>query len=164
MSERVDVVAAEPRTLAAVRVHTTSTGLSKVIRPAFDLVYAAFGGFSRERMGHNVILYPDGCALATPRGADVFCGVEMKIPFEDRGEIVHASTPAGRAAHVTHWGDYAKLAEAYGALRRHCAARGLVLTGANWEVYGDWYDDPEKVRTDVFCLLTSSSVVPPSAG
>jgi len=33
-------------------------------------------------------------------------------------------------------------------------ANRLTLDEPFWEVYGDWYDDPAKVRTDIFLLLS----------
>jgi hypothetical protein len=27
------------------------------------------------------------------------------------------------------------------------------LAGPNWEIYGDWNDQPDQLRTDVFYLL-----------
>jgi len=38
-------------------------------------------------------------------------------------------------------------------VRDWCAANGESPAGANWEVYGDWADDPAQRRTEVFYLL-----------
>ena len=42
---------------------------------------------------------------------------------------------------------------AYAALAQWCAANGRHQTGTSWEVYGDWADDPEQRRTDIYLLL-----------
>ena len=39
------------------------------------------------------------------------------------------------------------------ALIAWCNEKGLERTSVNWEVYGDWEEDPAKRRTDVFHLL-----------
>ena len=39
------------------------------------------------------------------------------------------------------------------AVREWCAEQGHTLAGPNWEVYGDWTDNPAELRTDVFYLL-----------
>jgi effector-binding domain-containing protein len=56
-------------------------------------------------------------------------------------------------ATVAHIGPYEKLAEAHAAMRAWCKARDCLLAGPNWEIYGDWDDDPDRLRTDVFYLL-----------
>jgi hypothetical protein len=39
------------------------------------------------------------------------------------------------------------------ALESWCRDNGRHPAGANWEVYGDWDEDPANVRTDVYMLL-----------
>jgi effector-binding domain-containing protein len=65
-------------------------------------------------------------------------------------------TPSGRAATAAHFGSYDLLSEAHAAVREWCAAKGEALAGPNWEAYGHWDDDPARVRTDVFYLLTET--------
>jgi effector-binding domain-containing protein len=153
MAYDVDISTAEARPLAAVLTKATIATIGLAVAPALDKVYAAFGGFSREKMGQNVILYPDGAGLMSPAGAIIHCGVEIKIPFEDKGEVVHSQTPAGRVAHVVHMGEYAKMGAAHQAVHRFCGQNGHKITGVNWEVYGDMYDDPSKLRTDIYYQL-----------
>jgi effector-binding domain-containing protein len=66
--------------------------------------------------------------------------------------VTAAATPAGRAAVTAHWGPYDRLGDAYAALAAWLAARGLA-SRLQWEVYGDWSDDPAKLRTDVYHLI-----------
>jgi hypothetical protein len=51
---------------------------------------------------------------------------------------------------------YQKLSEARTAVRRWCAEPNHALAGPNWEIYGDWTDNPDELRTDVFYLLQES--------
>ena len=39
------------------------------------------------------------------------------------------------------------------ALEAWCTSAGRGPAGVNWEVYGDWDDDPARRRTDVYFLL-----------
>ena len=99
--------------------------------------------------GHNVVVYYGGAAGRLT----IEAGVEAPTDFTDRGEVRHASTPAGDVAVATHYGEYADLASAYAALDRWCEDTGRRPAGVSWEVYGDWEEDPAKRRTDVFFLL-----------
>ena len=153
MTDAVEILAVASGPIAAVRAHATMPELSRVIPAALDKVYAAFGGFSRETMGQNVVFYPRGAQLMSPGGADIECGVQMKTAFEPRGEVIASATPGGRAAHAVHWGEYAELGRTHAAIHAHCAANGHNLTDVNWEIYGDWSDDPLRRRTDVYYLL-----------
>jgi len=137
-----------PRVLAAVRAVTTRQQLSTDIIRLLDQVWPVL----REqgaRTGHNVVIYHgDGSGeFAIEAGVEVFPG------FTEQGEVVRVTTPAGEAAGVTHYGEYSGLAAAYAALEHWCAASGRSPAGVNWEVYGDWDDDPARRRTDVYTLL-----------
>jgi hypothetical protein len=70
--------------------------------------------------------------------------------------------PEGPAAATTHRGPYGELGAAHQAVRRWCAEQGREITGENWEVYGDWHEDPAELETEVFYRLrpdsTSASV------
>ena len=68
------------------------------------------------------------------------------------GEVGAAATRAGRAVATTHWGPYEELGAAHRAIAGWIAAQGLA-SRVNWEVYGDWADDPAQRRTDVFHLI-----------
>ena len=137
-----------PRTLAAVRAVTTPQRLSIEIIRLLDQVWPLL----REqgvRTGHNVVIYRPG------EGGDLFidAGVEVPDGFTARGGVRLVDTPAGEAAATTHYGDYSGLSAAYGALEQWCAASSRRPAGTNWEVYGDWDDDPARRRTDVYLLL-----------
>ena len=53
----------------------------------------------------------------------------------------------------TRYGEYDALPSVYRAVFEWCAENGHAPAGVNWEVYGDWHDDPVKRRTDVYCLV-----------
>jgi hypothetical protein len=137
-----------PRTLAAVRAVTTPQRLSIEIIRLLDQVWPLL----REqgvRTGHNVVIYRPGA------GGELIidAGVEVPEGFTARGEVRPVDTPGGEAATTTHYGDYSELSAAYGALEQWCATSSRSPAGTNWEVYGDWDDDPARRRTDVYFLL-----------
>ena len=139
---------AAPRTLAAVHATTNQQRLSADILRLLDKVWPVL----REqgvRTGHNVVVYHGG----TARELTVDVGVEAFTDFAVRGEIRRTATPSGEVATVAHYGEYSEMAGAYAALERWCQDNGRRPAGVNWEVYGDWADDPAKRRTDVYFLL-----------
>ena len=101
------------------------------------------------RTGHNVVVYwgADGALITIDAGVEVF------TDFSDRGEVRRICTPSGDVATTAHYGEYADMGAAYEALEEWCNASGRRQAGVNWEVYGDWDDDPVKRRTDVYFLL-----------
>jgi len=144
---------ARPRALAAIREATSRARLGADIVRLLDLVWPVL----REqgvRTGHNVVVYQGGAGGTFT----VDVGVEALTDFEDRGQVRHVSTPSGEVATVTYFGPYSGLAPAYAALDRWCADHGRSPAGASWEVYGDWAEDPAKLRTDIYYLLEAGAV------
>ncbi len=144
---------AAPRVLAAVRTVTTPRRLSADIIGLLDQVWPLL----REqgaRTGHNVVIYHAGEAgtLTIDAGVEVFGG------FAERGAVGRVATPAGEVAVTAHYGEYSGLAGAYAALEQWCAANGRHAAGVNWEVYGDWDEDPARRRTDVYALLRPAAL------
>jgi effector-binding domain-containing protein len=146
----VRVERAAPRILAAARAVTTPQRLSADLIGLLDQVWPLL----REqgaRTGHNVVIYRAG-----ERGQlTIDAGVEVFSRFAERGGVRRVTTPDGEAAATAHYGDYSAMAGAYAALEQWCAANGRRQAGVNWEVYGDWDDDPGKRRTDIYVLLSS---------
>jgi effector-binding domain-containing protein len=143
---RTERVAA--RLLAAAGATTTRQQLGADIVRLLDQVWPVL----REqgvRTGHNVVIYYGG----TGGGLRIDAGVEAFTDFTDRGQVRHVSTPSGEAATVAHYGEYSAIGHAYAAVESWCAANGRQAAGVNWEVYGDWDEDPAKRRTDVYILL-----------
>jgi hypothetical protein len=62
-------------------------------------------------------------------------------------------TPSGEVATTARYSEYSDMASAYAALERWCTEAGRRPARVNWEVYGDWDEDPAKRRTDVYLLL-----------
>ena len=139
---------ASPRALAAVRAVTTPPELGAVIIGSLDQVWPLL----REqgtRTGHNVVVYHPGEAgeLAIDAGVEIF------EDFMERGVVRRVTTPAGQVAVTAHYGEYSAVGAAYAALDHWCTENGRDRAGVNWEVYGDWADDPADRRTDVYFLL-----------
>jgi len=148
MSYEVRTENVPPRPLAAIRGTTPRQQLGTEIRRLLDVVWPAV----REqgvRTGHNVVLYhgADGGTLL------IEAGVETFTRFVDRGDVRCSSTPAGEVATTAHHGAYSEMAPAYAALEQWCRANRRRPSGVSWEVYGDWEDDPAKLRTDIYLLL-----------
>jgi predicted transcriptional regulator YdeE len=151
----VRVEQADPRVLAAVSKVTTSERLGADIIGSLDQVWPLL----REqgaKTGHNVVIYRpgDGDQIAIDAGVEVFDA------FTERGAVTRVTTPAGEVAVTTHIGEYADLAGAYNALDHWCAQYGRARAGVNWEVYGDWSDDPAERQTDVYTLLDPAAAFP----
>lgn len=140
---------AAPRVLAAVRAVTTPARLGADIIGLLDQVWPLL----REqglRTGHNVVVY-------YPASADgefaIDAGVEVFEDFTERSMVGRVTTPAGQVATTAHYGEYSAMGGAYAALERWCAENGRERAGVNWEIYGDWEDDPARRLTDVYTLL-----------
>jgi hypothetical protein len=85
---------------------------------------------------------------------DLIAGVEVGRDVPAGDEVRLHETPSGPAALTTYWGDYSGLHAAHEAIQAWCRERGRQF-GRNWEVYGDWTDDPARRRTDVYYELQS---------
>jgi effector-binding domain-containing protein len=149
----VEVETAEARRLVAVRTRATQQTLPVAIPRSYDLLYTALSGVAGALLAHNLVLFPDGAGLMSDDGALIDVGVETKSRFVVPDGLVESATPSGRVAHLTHWGPYHRLPAAHQLLHRHCAQNDLRINGVNWEVYGDWSDEPAKVRTDIYYQL-----------
>ena len=145
MLDEVRVIRVEPQPLAVVRRQASFAQLPSTVGEALEIVRA----FLREHaiaMGQTVILYHDQLM-------NLEAGFEVMAALPPHEEVVYSSTPGGLVASVTYWGPYEGVSLAHTAIARQCVAGGLRLDGRNWEVYGEWSDDPEQLRTDVFYLL-----------
>ena len=152
MSYEVRIASEDPRPLAAVRATTTQPRLGADIVRLLDLVWPVL----REqgvRTDHNIVVYRE--ARAGVLTVDV--GVEVLSDFTPSSQVQPAATPAGEAVTTAHYGEYTELAGAYAALERWCTEHQRQPSGVNWEVYGDWAEDPAERRTDVYFLLRPES-------
>ena len=150
----VTIARAEPRALAGVSAIVTPGTVSAVFRRYLDRVYASAKTHAIALDGQNVFVYRrrDDGNLAVE-----FCVGVVKM-FQPVDDIVPCATPGGLVATVTHWGDYGGLGAAHSAVVEWCTTHRREHVGTWWEVYGHWYDDPARVRTDVFYLLREHGV------
>ena len=144
---QVGTVGAVP--MAAVVGPLDRVDLGTEIGRRLDLVWP-FVRASDLTPGNSVVLYngpvpPDG------KGWDVVIGALVDRPFDDVGDIVCRSTPAGRVATATWRGPYDQLP--HDALFAFCREQGLEHSGVTWEVYGDWAEDPADLETELVHLL-----------
>jgi effector-binding domain-containing protein len=139
---------AQPRSLAAIRARVPAGRLGAEIIRLLDVIWPVLRA-QGAGTGHNVVIYRG----ATDGALTVDVGVEVPAGFLPEGDVQAAATPSGEVATAAHFGDYSRLGGAYEALERWCASNDRQTAGVNWEVYGDWDDDPGKVRTDVYFLL-----------
>ena len=149
----VSELAVTARALAGVRASVPRGRVGAEFRTHLDQVYAAARTGALNLDGQNVLIYRAG------PGNDLlveFC-VGVKEPFAAIGSVVPIATPSGMVAATTHWGDYGRLGDAHAAVLAWCRAHDRVLAGPSWEVYGHWYDDPAKLRTDLFYLLETDT-------
>ena len=146
MSNQMSVIQVLPRRLAVVREQTERCLLGAVIPTLLAEVYSFLKDAPVTQTGQNIVLYLD----AKPT---IEVGVEVSGPFERSGRVVPSSTPGGLTISMVHEGPYANLPAAHQAIRRFCAETGRRPVGPNWEIYGDWEEDQEKLRTQVFYLV-----------
>jgi hypothetical protein len=145
MDYQVRIEDALPRPLAVARGAASRATLGATILKLLDAVWPVLRG-QAVPTGQNVVVYLDGLA-------HIEAGVEVLGDFVDAGDVRHADTPTGPVVTTAHWGEYSEMAGAYAALERWCAVNGRRLAGQSWEVYGDWADDPQQRRTDIYLLL-----------
>jgi effector-binding domain-containing protein len=148
MDYSVSVETVEPQLIAAARQRTTFARVSQEIQTLLNHPWAfirATPGVRKE--GHNVAIYWDEAG-----GGIVEVGVQVVRKFDATDTVVCSATPGGTVARTAHWGPYNELGPAHAAVRRWCKENGRDFA-LFWEIYGDWSDDPAKLRTDVLYLL-----------
>jgi effector-binding domain-containing protein len=149
MAEEPSVIDAETRRILAIRRKIRWNQIGEVAMPSLDKVWAHIRGEGITDFGHNLFIYRG----MSPLGAEVSFGVEVPAPVGAPKGFVIDETPAGRTATLHQYGEYDKLVETNMTLRRWCDEQKLRLGNISWELYGDWDEDPAKVRTDVFYQL-----------
>lgn len=135
----------EARTLLARQTRSSWAGIGAAARPEMDELWGVIRGAGLKH-DHNVWIYTD----PTPDDVDMAIGVEIIGDFDVPPGFIRATTPAGVAAHFTFLGDYSGLRGAHDSVRRFIEESPYTATGTTWEVYGDWEENPNKRRTDVF--------------
>ncbi len=142
-----------PLPLAVVRRRASARQLAQVVPDACGVVWGVIRAQQVKGAGRHVAIYLDS-------QINLEIGVELETPFAGHGEVVGSALPTGTVATTVHFGPYHRLHEAHQAIRDWCADHGHSLAGPNWEIYGHWQEawnnDPARIRTDVFYLLTAS--------
>jgi effector-binding domain-containing protein len=143
----IRIIDFEPHTGAGIEVVTSRADMGANIRKLFDRLYKP--GALTPGHGHNFIFYRD----VTKQGLTMLVGVLDRKPGGADPDVKVAHVPGGRVITATHWGDYGKMKSTYDAIEAEIAAKGLKKTDRSLEIYGDWFDDPAKVRTDLQIYL-----------
>lgn len=136
-----------PMTGAGIEVHAKWSGLAPTIRAAFDRLYKPDALVPGH--GHNFILY----ANETKEGATLTVGVLDRQPGGTDPDVKSVHIPGGRVITAAHMGDYAKMKDTYDVLHAEVKAKSLRRIWMSLEVYGDWSDDPTKLKTDLYLYL-----------
>ena len=149
MKITIETVTEQPLAVALERVRQRDIGAR--VRPNLDKVYAFLKEHPHLRFpgAHNVLLYRYKDDPRTDGKIHVEYAVQVRQAFEPTGEVFASATPAGRIATATHVGPYERLGDAHDAVQRWCRDNHHGLAGIEWEIYGDWNDDPAKLETRV---------------
>ncbi len=156
MDRTIEITEVAEQLLAVVTDNATMSNLADKIPPWFNQVYAFLKSGDVKQTGHNVILYwdeRDKQLLFTEAGLRIQAGVQISVAFEGDGTVSCSATPGGAVATTTHMGPYSEMPDTHRAVRRWCKDKGREIAGPNWEVYGDWSDDPSQLRTGIYYLL-----------
>ena len=145
----VEIVDFELARLAAtVETAVTPAEVPERITGFFDILYRWLADAPVKQVGHNHAIYylRDG-------NLSMQAAVPVSGPFQPTPDIEFLEFEGGRSAHTRHIGPYAELGSAYHAVFDWTRNNGIDTRGVNWEVYGDWSDDPSKLVTDVYVGL-----------
>jgi effector-binding domain-containing protein len=132
---------------AGIEVYSRWPDVKATMQKAFGRLYAP-GALARGH-GHNFILYSN----ETKEGGMLTVGVLDRQPGSADPDVKPATIPGGRVITATHWGDYAGMGATYDALHAAVRAKSLKRIPMSLEIYGDMFDDPAKVRTDLYLYL-----------
>jgi effector-binding domain-containing protein len=150
MDYEFQITHAPQRTLMAVHAEVHGgRELVSAIKGGLDQVWAYLKA-NGAKAGHNVVVYR---TFELGRMM-IDSGVQVDAPLPGNGTVVPVTTPGGTVVTTVHIGPYNKLGDASSALHQFCRMHDHPISGPTWEEYGDWTDDPSKLRTDVFVLVT----------
>jgi hypothetical protein len=144
-----NIVTVERQLTAVVRAKVPLAEIPRAERSARAKLEAALPSLDVGPLGQTLTLWrPPANGIM-----DMEPGVLVARTFEPVGEVVPSSVPAGRAAYFLHVGSYEGIPGAWNTLFEWCAKQKLELAGLNWQIYGDWNDDPTKLTTAIYTLL-----------
>jgi effector-binding domain-containing protein len=141
------IIDLEPHNGAGIEMFTPWQDMRANIQKLFNRVYAP--GALTPGHGHNFIFYRD----STKEGVTMLAGVLDRQPGGADPEVKIAHIPGGRVITAAHWGDYGQMKSTYDVLEAEIRAKGVKRIPRSLEIYGDWFDDPAKVRTDLYIYL-----------
>jgi effector-binding domain-containing protein len=141
------IIDLEPLTGAGIEVYSKWSDVAPTIRSTFDRLYKP--GALAPGHEQNFILYSN----ETKEDGTLLVGVLDRAPGGSDPDVKVAHVPGGRVITATHWGDYAKMRDTYDVLHAEVKAKGLRRIWTSLEIYGDWDNDPAKVRTDLYLYL-----------
>jgi effector-binding domain-containing protein len=147
----------EARELAAVRKTTPRAKLGEAIIAGLDQVYAVLRARQATGLGHNVVVYRAARGLAPADTLDIEVGVQVSETFAPEGDVLALRSPSGRAVVATHVGPYQLIPATGVALRHWMTERGLGSPALDWEVYGDWNEDPARLSTEIYFLVREAA-------
>jgi effector-binding domain-containing protein len=149
----------EPAECSIVTVERRLTAVAKVTVPLAEIPQGERSARGKlEAALPSLDVGPIGAAFTLWRPPvngimEMEPGVLVSRPFEPRGEVVASAVPAGRAAHLLHVGSYEGIPGAWQTLFDWCNTQKRERAGINWQIYGDWNDDPAKLTTALYALL-----------
>ena len=150
MNYEFRVLQTPERQLMAIHDQARGGELPRKIRGNLDKVWTYLRANS-AKTDHNVVVYRDFDRAAGVMTIDV--GVQVESALPGNGGVVPVTSPGGLVATTVHLGPYDKLGDASSALHEFYRTHDHPIAGPTWEEYGDWSDDPSKLRTDVFVLV-----------
>ena len=148
----IETVDAAP--MAATAHRTRFAGLADTIGAGLAAADAVLRAGDYGPQGCNAVYY---APMTDTEVMDILTGVRLEQAFPGPvGEVVAAETPGGEVAHAVYFGPYNQMRPAHDAARACAHDAGREITGASWEVYGDWTENPDNLRTDIFWLLKAN--------
>jgi effector-binding domain-containing protein len=153
MAQICEIIPFAPVLLALTQTELIRSEISARIRGMFDITYSWLRSADVRQVGHNYALY-DECRKQSLR---VRVGFPVSGPFPDTELVKCVEFEPGWAAHATHNGSYGNLHVTYRLLTEWCLQERFSLNGESWEIYGDWNDDPSKLKTDQYLGLRNDA-------
>ncbi|MDZ4712633.1 MAG: hypothetical protein SGI89_09955 [bacterium] len=146
MDSEIRVIKIEPQTTAVVRKQSLPGELSSSIITLLDEVHEFLNMDYDFKTGNNIVLYLDEIPT-------IEVGVIVEKKFEGNDKVLCSEIPAGIAAFVVHTGEYSELNQTHTTIREWCMRNNKKISGINWEIYGDWNDDIDLLKTAVYYQL-----------
>lgn len=141
------IVDLKPQAGAGIEAFVRWADIGPSIRRTFDRLYAPDA--LTPGHGHNFILYQN----ETREGGTLTIGVLDREPGGGDPDVKAVHVPGGRVITAPHWGDYGSMSSTYTQIHDEMKVRKLKRAPMSLEIYGDWHDDPSKVKTDLHIYL-----------